>query len=182
MGAEFWKCSTPYNADLSSALEEAQLSIFESGQYYSAYKSVAEAITDNEDCRRQQQEAEDMPPSLKESLLEHYDCFIEALKALPDATTQGEKIRQLQFLNQETGTRSILDIERISPNREFGSATPLTKQELIQLFDTEEPTSELVGSNLGSIAGLCGRYMAVCMSVFRDGAPYEILFCGYSAD
>ena len=40
------------------------------------------------------------------------------------------------------GTRSILDMERISDEPDYGAVTPLSEDDLVELFGTSKPTRE----------------------------------------
>jgi hypothetical protein len=79
------------------------------------------------------------------------------------------------------GTASILDIERISDEPDFGCAAPFSAKELIQFFGTEKPTRDDV-EQAEDYWDDIERGQARYAVVFADGKPSEIYFAGYSYD
>jgi hypothetical protein len=79
------------------------------------------------------------------------------------------------------GTRSILDLERISDEPDFGAVTPLSAGALQDLFGTTRPTREMVEGNMDFFEDL-ERGHGTAIVVFKEGTPSEILFAGYSFD
>ena len=79
------------------------------------------------------------------------------------------------------GTRSILDMERISDTPDYGAVTPLSKETLFDLFGTYQPTHEMVESNYDLFDEL-ERGQGVYIIVYEDEEPSEIFFAGYSYD
>jgi hypothetical protein len=79
------------------------------------------------------------------------------------------------------GTRSILDIDRVTQEPDFGAASPLDPATLEDLFGTTEPTRTMVESNNGFFARI-ERGQATYFVVFRNGIPNELIFAGYSYD
>jgi hypothetical protein len=80
----------------------------------------------------------------------------------------------------ETGTRSILDITQVQAKPDYCRAAPLTREELIRYFGTEEPTLATVEDCEGFWEDL-ERGMARCV-VVADGDAKKVLFAGYSFD
>jgi hypothetical protein len=81
---------------------------------------------------------------------------------------------------EDEGTRSILDIERISSIPDYGAAAPLDAQSLMGLYGTTEPTREMV-EKLEFLEDV-ERGQCVYVVIYKDGAPSEICFAGYSYD
>jgi hypothetical protein len=79
------------------------------------------------------------------------------------------------------GTRSILDLERISGEPEMGAVTPLKDDELEELFGTTRPTREMVEAN-DELWERLDRFQGVYIVLYRDDQPDEIFFAGYSCD
>jgi hypothetical protein len=79
------------------------------------------------------------------------------------------------------GTRSILDMERISDEPDYGAATPLSDDDLVELFGTSKPTREIIESNEALFDAL-ERGQGVYIVAYRDDKPSEIFFAGYSFD
>lgn len=80
----------------------------------------------------------------------------------------------------EIGTRSILDIDRISDEPDFCAAAPVEGEALDDLYGTTRPTRDMLGG-LDFLDGI-ERGQAVYLVVYRDGTPDQILFAGYSVD
>jgi len=80
-----------------------------------------------------------------------------------------------------TGTQSILDLDRISDEPDFGAVTPLPASALQDHFGTDRPTRSMVERNMGFFEEL-DRGQGTSIILFRDGRPSEILFAGYSYD
>jgi hypothetical protein len=79
------------------------------------------------------------------------------------------------------GTASILDIVEVADEPGFGCMAPLPNQELVSLFGTEHPTRAQIMSNMGFYADI-ERGEGVYIVAYKDGAPSEIFFGGYSCD
>jgi hypothetical protein len=79
------------------------------------------------------------------------------------------------------GTRSILDVERIGTEPDFGVALPLSPDRLKDLYGTIQPTREMVLENMDFLGNL-DRGQAIYFILFRDGQPAEIFFAGMSYD
>jgi hypothetical protein len=81
---------------------------------------------------------------------------------------------------QEDGTRSILDIDGVAEEPDFGVAAPLSTEALEQYFGTVHPTKEMVGKLkfLPSIQ----RGHCIYIIVFEGERPSELFFAGYSFD
>jgi hypothetical protein len=80
------------------------------------------------------------------------------------------------------GTRSILDIARVSQEREMGSAAPLAEDQIIDMFDSSRPTREVVEARLEEVFGVLDRGECVYVSIYDGEEPTELLFAGYSYD
>jgi hypothetical protein len=99
-------------------------------------------------------------------------------RTIDDAIRNGDSV----------ATRSVLDIDRISPTREILAISPVSPERLEQLFHTERPTRRMIEEALVSMEAfhvfletydrLGGFYITVC-----DGErPSAYFFAGWSAD
>jgi hypothetical protein len=79
------------------------------------------------------------------------------------------------------GTRSILDMERVSDEPDYGAVTPLSDDDLVDLFGTSKPTREMIESN-DELFEVLERGQGVYIVAYRDDKPLEIFFSGYSFD
>jgi hypothetical protein len=84
-------------------------------------------------------------------------------------------------LTEADGTRSILDISRISDQPDFCCAAPLSPEELEQYFGTRKPTEVMLRDCDDFWEGL-ERGMARYVIVFEGDEPKGIYFAGYSFD
>ena len=79
------------------------------------------------------------------------------------------------------GTRSILDIQRITPDPDYCCAAPFTPDELERYFGTDKPTTDLVEACEELWEDL-ERGMARYIIAYENGVPRSIVFVGYSFD
>ncbi len=79
------------------------------------------------------------------------------------------------------GTRSILDMERIGEKPDYGVVVPLGPEVLRELYDTEHPTREMIEKNMDFLEDI-ERGQGIYIIVYKDSAPSEIFFAGYSFD
>jgi hypothetical protein len=79
------------------------------------------------------------------------------------------------------GTRSILDMERVSDDPDYGLVAPLSDEDLVDLFGTSKPTREMIESN-DDLFEAIERGQGVYIVAYQDGKPSEIFFAGYSFD
>jgi hypothetical protein len=87
----------------------------------------------------------------------------------------------------ESGTHSILDIQGVSPEPEFGAVCPMPVERLQELFGTDKPTRKMVEEKLGDEELIedplvSERWQGVYFTVYRDGRPNELYFIGTSGD
>jgi hypothetical protein len=83
------------------------------------------------------------------------------------------------------GTQSILDIQEISEERLPGKASPLESLELLDVFGTEFPNSDMIDNTdeiPSEIFDFIGRGQSVYVVLYKDNQPHKLLFVGYSYD
>jgi hypothetical protein len=90
-------------------------------------------------------------------------------------------IREALKIADATGTRSILDMERISDTPDYGAVCRLTPDQLKEFFGTEQPTQEVIEKSDEFIESL-ERGQGVCIVLYRGGKPDGLYFAGYSYD
>ena len=99
----------------------------------------------------------------------------------PAPGAQHGSIEEAQEEADADGTRSILDMERVGDEADFGVVAPLARETLLELFGTEQPTREMVeGSD--ELYEVLERGQGVYVIVHEGGRPSEIFFAGYSYD
>lgn len=79
------------------------------------------------------------------------------------------------------GTRSILDLERVSDEPEYGAVTALGEEALRELFGTTRPTREVVERSDELWEDL-ERGQGIYVVLYKGEQPDEIFFAGYSYD
>jgi hypothetical protein len=79
------------------------------------------------------------------------------------------------------GTRSILDILAIDEEPGFCTAAPLSDDSLDSLYDTTQPTRQMIEQNMGFLDDI-ERGHCIYIVVYQDGKPSEIFFGGFSFD
>jgi hypothetical protein len=79
------------------------------------------------------------------------------------------------------GTRSILDLERISDEPELGAVSALDDEAMNNLYGTTRPTREMVEQNHDLWEDL-DRGLGVYIVLYKNDQPDEIYFAGYSFD
>jgi hypothetical protein len=99
----------------------------------------------------------------------------------PSLGVQHESIEEAMAAAAEEGTRSILDIESVDDEPDFGIAGSLEDDALDEFFGTTQPTHELVEDNMNFLEDL-DRGQCVYVVVYKENQPDEIFFGGYSFD
>jgi hypothetical protein len=89
-------------------------------------------------------------------------------------------IREALRASGADGTRSILDLERVSDELTLGAVAPLPEDVLLDLYGTTRPTREVVEQGAGF--PYLERGQGVYVILYRGGEPDEILFTGCSYD
>lgn len=79
------------------------------------------------------------------------------------------------------GTKSILDIERVADVPDRGVASPVSDDELMDIYGTNRPTRQQVESDMAFLASI-ERGECVYVVVYEDDVPSEVCFAGFSYD
>jgi len=101
----------------------------------------------------------------------------------PDSPSPGPQHSSFEAAlraSMQDGTRSILDMDRVSERPEYFAVSPLPETELVRLYGTTEPTHEMVEELLFLEDAERGK--GIYIVLYEDGAPSQILFAGYSFD
>jgi len=101
----------------------------------------------------------------------------------PDSPAPGARHRTIRAALRAAGadgTRSILDLERVSKEPKWGAVAPLPHEVLLELYGTARPTREMVEQ--GADSEYLERGQGIYIILYRDGQPDEIFFAGYSHD
>ena len=92
-----------------------------------------------------------------------------------------QSIDEARDIADADGTASILDIDRVDAQPDFGVVTPLTTGQLLTLFGTDKPTRDLVEA-CDDLYEDIERGQGVVCRVYKHGQPSELCFTGYSYD
>ena len=152
MGAHFWSHVVLYQDDIGAVLKSLREQEFRAGRFY-------------------------QPSEMYPGFLERF-FGRKPYQPKPPRTIE-EAIKRAG--SNATGTRSILDMERISETPDFGTLSPLPKDELQRMFGTEQPTLEMIEHSdelIDFIERGHGIYIILC----KQGRPEEIYLAGYSYD
>jgi hypothetical protein len=82
----------------------------------------------------------------------------------------------------EDGTASILDIMTVSDEPELCTASPFSKQELEEVYGTDQPTVAMLEDNFDDLWEEIERGMARYVIAYEEAKPSKIFFAGYSFD
>jgi hypothetical protein len=168
MGATTWNYFVPYEADTEGALQRLRQQVFRDGKYGSGIPAPKEMKAAFE-----QLIAQSPNPELARQQMEQAMAQMEQLRHLmPPEQTKPDTIEELLEQRAESGTHSILDIQRISSVPDFGAVCPMASEDLQNLFATDKPTRKLVAE----------RWQGIYFTVYRDGMPDELFFMGTSGD
>ena len=152
MGARFWSYFVPYREDLRAALEALREQEFRAGRFY---------------------QPSEVPPGVIGRLLGRPPS-----KPRPPASIR-EAIKIAD--TNATGTRSILDMERISDALTHNAAWLVPRDELRRSLGTEQPTREQL-EQCEELLDSIDRGQGICVVTFHQGRPDGIYFAGYSFD
>ena len=100
---------------------------------------------------------------------------------VPGPGAQHESIEEAIEASDADGTRSILDLLTAGDEPDFCVACRLPEETLLDLYDTTEPTHEMIERDMGFFEDL-ERGHGIYTIVYRDGKPDELFFAGYSFD
>jgi len=90
-------------------------------------------------------------------------------------------IKEAVARSGESGTRSILDIDRVSKNPGSQRAAPLTAEETARYFGGVRPTVRMV-EECEALWEELERGQARYVVAYEGGVPAKLVFVGYSFD
>jgi len=102
----------------------------------------------------------------------------------PDSPSPGRRHGSIEEALEDSdadGTRSILDIERVSDTSGLGAATRLPDETVRRLYGTLQPSRGQVEDAMDFLDDI-DRGQAVYLVLFDGERPSEIMFAGYSYD
>jgi len=175
MGATGWQYSVRYQEDVQAALSELRRDVFQQGEY--------EKPMTEEEGKAVMAHAS---PQMKK-LYELAQRLERLEPPKPKSSSPPRTIEALVEQCEESGTHSILDIDRLSDVLEFGALTPLSEQQLVDLFSTTQPTRAILEKWQGRVPSvteprLYHRWEGIYFTLYKDGVPDELYFEGASGD
>ena len=99
----------------------------------------------------------------------------------PSSGPRHSSIDQARQAADADGTRSILDIDAIGDGPDFCTAAPLDDSVLQNLYQTAQPTRQMIESNMDFLEDV-ERGQAIYIVVYKNNHPDELFFAVYSFD
>jgi len=188
MGATGWSYFVPFQDDVQKALDELREKVFAEGRY--EHPGSFDADQHEQRLAFLNSVYEKLPPGERR---DHALQFVDAAREAGNQLRKRKKPRPAKNIKQllrqcgESGTHSIIDIDRVSLTPAFGAVSPLSPQQLLDFFDTEQPTHEMLeawSKRVDSMetAPLYERWQGICVIVYENLKPAEIYFEGCSGD
>jgi hypothetical protein len=197
MGSTTWDYFTRYEADVGAALGRLRKRVFREGRYerfvpsqedlevmQGKLRKIGPDVPSHERERIQQQDAMIRLAGQIQSILGEWG---DKPEPVPDYSKKPRTIRALLKEQGESGTHSILDIERVAARPQSGAVSPMPAKRLKEIFGTDRPTHEMVEA----LRGACELFedplvvegwQGVYFTVYRHGKPDELFFIGTSGD
>ena len=97
------------------------------------------------------------------------------------AETQPRSIKEALKRAGDTGTRSILDIERVNKKPDYCCVAPVTAEEASRYFGSAQPTVQMI-EDCEPLWQDLERGKARYAVAYEDGVPRYLVFIGYSFD
>jgi hypothetical protein len=207
VGATSWRYYAPYQPIPEAAFQALRAEVFARAGYVQPAESIDDLLLPTVRRLGQDPDSPEQQRQVKKELqvygaVETGDMsglspairtFAMQIRGLRQATgkrgakqrhrpTPPKSIAELLKRAGQSGTHSILDIERVSEQPGFGVAGPLSADSLRQTFGTEVPTHEEVERRWPDVAERLGRWQSCYFVVYRDGKPHEYAFIGCSGD
>jgi len=197
MGSTTWDYFTPYDADAGAALRSLRKKVFREGGYERFVPSKEDLGVIQGKTRKTDPS---LPPEERARILQQ-DAMIHLATRIqnilgewggepdpaPDYSKKPRSIKALLREQGESGTHSILDIERVAAQPQAGAVSPMPPKRLKELFGTDRPTRQLVESKcqdpeLMEDPLVTERWQGIYFTVYREDQPHELFFIGTSGD
>ena len=151
MGGEFWSHFVPYQQDIRAALEALREREFRAGRF-------------------------------RQPSLVYPGFWGRIFGRQPHKPKPPRNICEaIEIADDGTGTRSILDMERVADSPASGTLSPVPSEELQRIFGTEQPTRAMVEQS-EELTDRIDRGQGIYVVTYRQGKPDGIYFAGYSYD
>jgi len=102
----------------------------------------------------------------------------------PSPGAKHRSIKAALKASEAEGTCSILDLDRIGPRPDVFTAGALPDERLMQVFGTTHPSREMPDfeDKVQELWEDIDRGEGFYLVLYKDGAPHELYFGGYSFD
>jgi hypothetical protein len=171
MGASEWMSFAPYQPDMNKVIQDLREDAFRNGKYYNFAEYALKQLRDLD--------YEDYNPYEYHPRYRLTKAELERLKIL----SQPETLEDLIKIQGDSGTHCIIDIDGISPTPQYRMATPVSEEQLVELFGTTKPTRTMVEMLKPHFKDLINEYwMAVCLVVYKNDEPDEVFIYGITGD
>jgi hypothetical protein len=154
MGTQAWFYVIPYEKNLQGALDKLREREFRAGRYFPASWE------------------------LKFSLDECPTPHVPTSESMP-AHASIETAREAAA---EDGTKSILDVDRISEVADWGAASPVDDDIMESCFGSATPQRQTLRDGFPCLLESLGRGEARYLLLYEQGGPTAIAFVGLSYD
>lgn len=204
MGATAWRYYTPYQPFAEAAFRALRADVFARGDYLQPAQSIDDLLLPTQrrlgrtaaspeqqrQIERERQVFRAIETGDLSGVSPAIQKFASQVRDLRQATatprgshlTKPQSIAALLDLAGESGTHSILDIERVGAQPGFSVVTALSPDALRRAFGTDVPTHDDVEQHWFEIAEQLDRWHARYLVVYRDSKPDEYAFVGCSGD
>ena len=180
MGAQLWYHEVPWHSDPETALKAFQ------ADYLDEHYDLATLLPQHMEWAKESVEAAqaDGDPY---NLLEIYQEKLELMQRLcslpipDDPAAKVEIVRQI-FSDTFEGIGNVLDVNRISEQRDLLAAQRLGESEIARLTGTDKPSLVEARSSIDQINGELGRGECVCFPFYESGEPAGWYFVGNTID
>jgi hypothetical protein len=171
VGASGWYYAVPYKPDIAAALQQLRQEVYDRGEYYRP-RSTGCAEKSEEELRAKLR-PDQWESGMNDAILEDYRASQERPAPVDPDT--------LLASQPHSGTHSIIDIdEGIAATPTPYTVSPLSDDELLDLFRTTRPTSDQVRGLFRHGGGSRDKWVGTYVLSFLDGQPDEIHFFGIS--
>jgi hypothetical protein len=159
MGTQAWFYVVPYEDDLQAALDRLREREFRARRYFPASWDLKFSL----DTRAMDQPASTNPATNANV----------ALHGSIDAAREAAA---------EDGTKSILDVDRVGDQQDWGVASPMEESTLEACFGTATPGPDRLRDGFGCLLDTLDRGEARYLIVYEQQAPTAVAFLGISYD
>ena len=159
MGGSLWHYFVPHDDDVGAALQRLREQVFREG----TYERFIPSSTTLKQFQEKPGVVDPNAPLEKQVQRQKGETFFqwvvrvqkladklggEAPKPEPDYSKKPKTIDELLEEQGESGTHSILDIQHISDEPEFGAVAPMPAERLQEIFGTDKPTRTMVENKI----------------------------------